>query len=68
MCPDHNIRKSNRQIALSQYREEIADAGELMVESVDKLINLNEALASAMRMFGEAYAKKNPQRPLPRMS
>ena len=52
MCPDHNIRESNRLIALSQYREEIADAGELMVDSVDELINLNGALACAMRMFG----------------
>ncbi|MDE2959442.1 MAG: site-specific DNA-methyltransferase [Chloroflexota bacterium] len=65
MCPDHNIRKSNRQIALSQYRQEIADAGELMVDSVEELINLNEALASAMVMFGEAYAQRCPQRRLP---
>ncbi len=61
MCPYHNIRKSNRQVMLAEYREEIAAAGELMVESIDDLINLNRAQAQSMQVFGEAYAKKNPQ-------
>ena len=64
MCPYHNIRKSNRQIVLSRYRQEIADAGEMMVDSVDDLIRLNYALAQANMMYGEAYAERNPQRRL----
>ena len=58
MCPYHNIRKNNRQIALSQYRQEIADAGEMMVNSVNDLINLDYALARAMEMYGQAYAAR----------
>lgn len=61
MCPYHNIRKNNRQIALSQYRQEIADAGEMMVNSVNELINLDYALAEAMKMYGQAYAARHPQ-------
>ena len=64
MCPYHNIRKSNRQVMLTEYRQEIADAGELMVDKITDLINLNYAQAQAMRVFGEAYARKNPQRRL----
>ena len=62
MCPYHNIRKSNRQVALSQYRQEIAKANELMVDSIEDLISLDYALAHAMQIFGEAYARKYPQR------
>ena len=58
MCPYHNIRKNNRQIALSQYRQEIADAGEMMVNSVNDLINLDYALARAMELYGQAYAAR----------
>ena len=58
MCPYHNIRKNNRQIALSQYRQEIGDAGEMMVNSVNDLINLDYALARAMEMYGQAYAAR----------
>ena len=58
MCPYHNIRKNNRQIALSQYRQEIADAGEMMVNSVNDLINLDYALAQAMELYGQAYAAR----------
>ena len=65
MCPYHNIRKSNRQVMLAEYRQEIAEAGELMVDSIDDLINLNYAQAQAMQIFGEAYARRNQQRRLP---
>ena len=60
MCPHHNIRKNNRQIALSQYRQEIADAGEMMVNSVNELINLDKALADSLAIYGRAYAAKYP--------
>ena len=59
MCPYHNIRKNNRQVALSQYRQEIADAGEMMVNSVSDLINLDYALSEAMKIYGQAYAAKH---------
>ena len=59
MCPYHNIRKNNRQIALSQYRQEIADAGEMMLNSAGDLINLNYALNEAMKMYGRAFAAKH---------
>ena len=61
MCPYHNIRKSNQQIMLAQYREQIAKAGELMVDSIFDLVNLNEAQAQAMQIYGQAYAIKHPQ-------
>ena len=65
MCPYHNIRKSNREVTLSKYREEIAASGELMVDGIGDLINLTWALAEAMKYYGEAYAKKYPQGRLP---
>ena len=63
MCPYHNIRKNNRQIALSQYRQEIADAGQMMVDSVSDLINLDYTLSEAMHIYGQAYADKHAQQP-----
>ena len=60
MCPHHNIRKNNRQVALSQYRQEIADASEMMVNSVNELINLDKALSEANILYGQAYAAKYP--------
>ena len=60
MCPYHNIRKNNRQVALSQYRQEIADAGEMMVNSASDLINLDYALSEAMNMYGLAFAAAQP--------
>ena len=60
MCPYHNIRKNNRQVALSQYRQEIAYAGEMMVNQVSDLINLDYALSEAMKIYGQAYAAKHP--------
>ena len=60
MCPYHNIRKNNRQIALSQYREEIADAGEMMVNQTSELIDLSYALSQAMQIYGQAYTTKYP--------
>ena len=68
MCPYHNIHKGNRRIALSEYREEIAANSELMVDSIEDLNSLTEALAIANRIYGEAYARQNRQRPLAGMS
>ena len=60
MCPYHNIRKNNRRVGLAEYRQEIADAGELMVDTVNDLINLDYALVEANRLFGIACARKYP--------
>ena len=53
MCPSHNIRKSNRLIYLQDYREEIAEAGELCVESVGDLVDL----AAAQQFALDEYVK-----------
>ena len=60
MCPYHNIRKNNRRVGLAEYRQEIADVGDLMVDTVNDLINLDYALVEANRLFGIAWAKKYP--------
>ncbi len=60
LCPYHNIRKSNRRIGLAEYRQEIADSGEMLVNSVNDLINLDYALAQANILYGQAYAQKHP--------
>ena len=60
LCPYHNIRKSNRRIGLAEYRREIADAGEMLVDSINDLINLDYALAQANLIYGQAYAQKHP--------
>ena len=60
MCPYHNIRKNNRRIGLAEYRQEISDAGEMMVSTMNDLINLDEALLRANQLYGIAYARRNP--------
>ena len=60
MCQYHNIRKNNRRIGLAEYRQEIADAGQMLVASVSDLINLDWAQAQAMQIYGRAYARKYP--------
>ena len=63
MCPDHNIRKSNRRIALAEYRAEIADAGDMLVNTVDELIDLDYAFHHANRLYLEAdLRRRNPAR------
>ena len=60
MCPYHNIRKNNRRIGLAEYRQEIADSGEMLVVSVGDLINLDWAQEQAMHIYGRAYFRKYP--------
>ena len=47
LCPYHNIKKSNQRLHLAEYREQIAHAGELMVDSMGDLIDLDEAVHQA---------------------
>lgn len=58
LCPYHNTRKNNRRVHLADYRTEIADAGEMMVNTTSELINLAEAHHKAMQMYGQAYAAR----------
>ena len=44
MCPYRNIRENNRRVALAEYCQEIADFGEMMVNSVNDIVNLDWAL------------------------
>ena len=60
LCPYHNTRKNNRRVHLADYRTEIADAGEMMVNTTGDLINLAEAENEAMHIFGRAYAARYP--------
>ena len=60
LCPYHNIRKNNRRVGLAEYRQEIADAGELMVNTLGDLINLDWAQEQAMQIYGRAFARRNP--------
>ena len=59
MCPDHNIRKNNRRVHLEDYRLEIADAGEMMVNTTAELIDLAEAHHQALQIYAQAYAALN---------
>ena len=59
MCPDHNIRKNNRRVHLEDYRLEIADVGEMMVNTTSELIDLAEAHHHALQIYAQAYAALN---------
>lgn len=60
LCPHHNIRKNNRRVHLADYRVEIADAGEMLVNSIGELINLAEAREKSKILYAQAYAAKHP--------
>ena len=57
LCRYHNTRKNNRRIHVADYRADIADEGEMMVNTIAELINLAEAHHKAMQMYGQAYAR-----------
>ena len=61
MCPAHNIRKNKRRIHLSEYRDEIADTGEMMVDSMTDLINLAWAEQQALDLYAEERMRRDPQ-------
>ena len=58
LCPFLDTRKNNRSGHLADYRTEIADAGEMMVNTTSELINFAEAHHEAMQMYGRAYAAR----------
>ncbi len=61
LCPTHNVRKGARPIGLREYREEIAAAGELLVDSIDDLIPLPQAYQRALDYYSEARARQAAQ-------
>ena len=61
MCPAHNMRKNKRRVHLSEYRKEIADAGEMMVDSSNDLINLAWAEQQALDIYAEERMRRDPQ-------
>ena len=56
MCPHHNIRKNNRRVHLEEYRQEIADAGEMMVDTIDELVHWPSASDQAHLRWAQAVA------------
>ena len=57
LCPYHNTRKGNRRVHLSDYREEIAHAGEMMVDTMHELIDLSYAHHEALQIYARAYGR-----------
>ncbi len=58
LCPYHNSKKGDRRIALGELRQEIADAGELLVGSVDELINLPKVRDQVMEFWATEKARR----------
>ena len=65
MCPYHNIRKSDRLVSLREYRNQIADAGELMVSSFRDLIDLGSAQVQTAQIYARRLVQRRPQEVLP---
>ena len=61
MCPHHNIRKSNRLVALREYRNQIADAGEMMVSRTSDLIDLGWAQSQVLEIHARYFIARRPQ-------
>ena len=61
LCPYHNTRKGNQWIHLADYRQQIADAGEMMVDSVNDLPVLAEVRDMVQKYWAVEYVKRNPQ-------
>ena len=61
LCPTHNVRKGARPIGLREYREELAAAGDLLVDSIDDLIPLPQAYQRALDYYSEARARQAAQ-------
>ena len=61
LCPYHNIKKSNHRLHLAEYRKAIQQAGELMVNDLSELIELDYAAQRAL----DIYASRKAQAPNP---
>ena len=61
LCPYHNIRKNQRRVHLAEYRQEIADAGEMMADQLSDLVNLAWAEQQAMDFYAIARMRTGIQ-------
>ena len=61
MCQYHNIRKSDSLVSLREYRNQIADAGELMVNSFSELIDLGQAQVQTAQIYARYLVLRRPQ-------
>ena len=61
MCPRHNILKKDRWVHLREYRQEIADAGEMLVNTTDELIDLSMAYQKVLDYYAMEKAKRGMQ-------
>ena len=60
MCQSHNNRKGTRRIHLDDYRKEIAEAGELKVETMGDLVQLPEIRREVELIHTRALNAKYP--------
>ena len=51
LCPYHNSKKGGRSIALEDFRQEIAAAGELVVDDIAELVDLTKAAEATLAEF-----------------
>ena len=51
LCPHHNIMKSNKRLHLDDYRKQIRENDELIVDDISELMNLNEAYQRALDLY-----------------
>ena len=61
MRPNHNLRKNKRRIHLAEYQEQIADTGEMMVDSTADVIDLAPAEQKALDIYAEERMQRAPQ-------
>ena len=60
MCQSHNNRKGTRRVHLDDYRKEIAEAGELKVETMGDLVQLPTIRREVEGIYARAYAQRYP--------
>ena len=61
LCPTHNIRKGNQRIHLADYRVQIADAGEMLVDTMGALVDLAEMEDRAHRFHMDYLFRRGYQ-------
>lgn len=61
--PRRNIIENDRRIHMSDYRKEIADDGEMLVNTTDELIDLSMAYDATLERFALERYKHGGYRP-----
>ena len=60
MCQSHNIRKGARRVHLDDYREEIAEAGQLKLPTMGDLVQLPDMRREVEATYARAFNAKYP--------